>query len=322
MNLKTWPALASAGRVLRDAATQWMDAKAQRMGAALSFYAVISLAPLLVLVVAVAGFFLGPEAAGGQLALQIQGTVGRPVANALQGMIQAAQSPRSNAHTIIGLVVLLFGASGVFAELQDSMNTIWQVTPKPGRALLTILRDRFLSFAMIMSVCFLLLASLVVTAALAALARWWTPSSLPGGAWLWQGLNFAVSFLVITLLFALILKVLPDARVLWKDVWVGAAVTALLFTLGKLLLALYLARSSVTSGYGAAGSLVVVLLWIYYAAQIVLFGAAFTHAYALRFSGGIQPAPNAVRLTPADRALQGIPTSSDIQAAEAAHRRA
>src|SRR5262249_41412749 len=156
-------------------------------------------------------------------------------------------------HTIMGLIVLFFGASGVFVELQDAMNTIWQVAPRPGRGVIQIIRDRFLSFAMVMSICFLLLASLAVTAFLAALRRMWTPSSLPGGEWLWQGINFLVSFGVITLLFALILKVLPDAQVLWGDVWIGAAVTSLLFTLGKFLLGLYLGRGGVTSGYGPAG---------------------------------------------------------------------
>jgi membrane protein len=312
MDLKTWLAL------IRDAGNHWLEGKAQRLGAALAFYAVISLAPLLVLVLVLVGWVFGPEAAAGSLIHEIEGTVGRQVAAALQGMIREAQTSRlGTAHTIVGLVVLLFGASGVFGEIQDAMNTIWQVTPRPGRGIRGIIRDRFLSFAMLMGVCFLLLASLVVTAILAALSRMWTPSSLPGGAWLWQGINFVTSFGVITLLFALILKILPDAEVRWEDVWIGAAATSLLFTLGKFLLGLYLAHGDVTSGYGPAGSLVLVLLWGYYASQILLFGAAFTWAWGQRFGHGVRPAANAVALSGKERALQGTPTSRELEAAKA-----
>jgi membrane protein len=306
--------LKDAWTIIENAGTWWLEAKAPRLGAALAFYAVISLAPLLVLVLGVAGLILGPEAARGELAGQIEGTVGKTMADALQGMIQAAHKPwDGTAHTLLGVVVLIFGASGVFAELQDAMNTVWQVAPKPGRALLSIVRDRFLSFAMIMVICFLLLASFVVSTALAVLARCWTPASVPGGPWLWEGLNFLVSFAVITLLFALILKVLPDAQVRWGDVWIGAAMTSLLFTLGKFLLSLYLVRSGVTSGYGAAASLVIVLLWVYYASQIVIFGATFTRAFAQYRGNGVQAAANAVNLTALDRAKQGIPTARDIE---------
>jgi membrane protein len=302
--------------LLRDTGNHWLDAKAPRLGAALAFYAVISLAPLLLLVMNLAALVFGQEAAAGQLAGEIGDTVGPEVAKALQDMLREANKPvTGTSHAIVGLLVLLFGASGVFAELQDAMNTIWQVAPKPNRGIMGILRDRFLSFTMLMGVCFLLLASLIVTAVLAALSRMWTPAGLPGGAWLWQGINFAVSFAVITMLFALILKVLPDAKVRWEDVWIGAASTALLFTLGKFALGFYLTHGSVTSGYGAAGSLVIVLLWVYYASQILLFGATFTRIYAERFGSGVVPAHNAVPLTAADRAVQGIPTDEDLQRA-------
>ncbi len=296
--------------LLRDTYTHWDEAKAQRMGAALACYAVISLAPLLVLVLAGAGLLFGPQAAAGEVVGEIEGTVGRPVAEALQGMIKEAQRPWScTLATVLGLAVLLFGASGVFIELQDSMNTIWGVAPKPGRGAMGLVRDRFLSFTLILGTCFLLLVSLVVTATLAAVSRIWAPSSMPGGAWLWQALNAAVAFAVITLLFALIFKVLPDAKVRWKDTWIGAASTALLFTLGKYLLGLYLVHGGVTSGYGAAGSLVVVLLWVFYSSQILLFGATFTRAYADRYGGGVVPADNALPLSAEDRARQGASSS-------------
>jgi membrane protein len=309
MHLKTYRSL------LKDSFNTCLDAKAPRLGAALAFYAVISMAPLLVFILWGVSLLFGREAADGRLAGELAGTVGQPMADALQEMIRNANRPwHGGWHTIFGVAMLLFGASGVFAELQDAMNTIWQVTPRPGRWLITILRDRFLSFVMVMGVCILLLLMLVATAALAFLERMW-PSMLPGGSWLWHELNLVVSFVVVTVLFAIVLKVLPDAKVRWRDVWLGAAVTALLFTLGKYALGLYLEKGNVTTGYGAAGSLLVVLLWVYYAAQILLFGAALTRSWALCCGGGIEPTRNAVALTAVDRAQQGIPTDEEVQAA-------
>jgi membrane protein len=310
MNLKDFRSL------LNDAFNGWLDAKAPRLGAALAFYAVVSLAPLLVFILWGVALVFGPDAAAGRLAGQIEGVVGQPMADALQEMIRDANRPwHGTWHTVLGVAMLLFGASGVFAELQDAMNTIWQVTPRPGRWLRTILRDRFLSFLMVMGVCILLLLSLVATAALAFLERTWGPTQLPGGARFWHVLNLGVSFVVVTVLFALILKILPDATVRWRDVWLGAMTTALLFTLGKYVLGVYLARGDVTSGYGAAGSLLVVLLWVYYASQILLFGAALTRAWAVCCGGGIHPTRNAVPLTTEDRVRQGIPTDAEVQAA-------
>jgi membrane protein len=308
MDLKTIPNL------IKDAFNAWLEAKAPRLGAALAFYTVVSLAPLLVFVLWAAALVFGPDAAAGKLAGELEGTVGRPMADALQEMIRNARQPwQGITQTVLGVVMVLFGASGVFVELQDSMNTIWQVTPRPGRGIWGIVQDRFLSFTMVVGVCFLLLASLMVTAALALLERLWDPSLLPGGIWVWRGVNEGVSFVVVTVLFALILKVLPDAVVRWRDVWIGAAVTALLFTLGKYALGVYLVRGNVTTGYGAAGSLLVVLLWVYYAAQILLFGATLTRAWTLCCGGGVQPTPNAIALSAQDRARQGIPTDADVR---------
>lgn len=276
----------------------------------------VSLAPLLVFVLTAASLVFGSDAAAGKLSGHVEGTVGRPMANALQEMINrnAHQPWQGVTQSLLGIVMVLSGASGVFLELQDALNTIWQVAPRTGRGLMGMIRYRFLSFAMVVGVCSLLLVSLIITAGLAIIESWWTPDFLPGGADLWQGVNMAVSFVVITLLFALVLKILPDAKVRWRDVWVGAAVTSLLFTLGKYGLSIYLA-GGVTSGYGAAGSLLVVLLWVYYAAQILLFGATFTRAWALRVGGGVEAKPRAVALTAEDRARQGIPTDADVQAA-------
>jgi membrane protein len=310
MNLKQFRSL------LKDAFNGWLHAKAPRLGAALAFYAVLSLAPMLVFILWAVALVFGPQAAAGRLSGELAGTVGQPMADALQEMISNANRPWGGTwHTILGVVMLFFGASGVFAELQDAMNTIWQVTPRPGRWLMTILRDRFLSFVMVMGCCFLLLLSLAATAALAFLEGMWGPSWLPGGSLLWHLLNLGVSFVVVTVLFAIVLKVLPDAKVRWRDVWLGAVVTALLFTLGKYVLGLYLTHGNVTTGYGAAGSLLVVLLWVYYASQILLFGAALTRAWARCYGGGVEPTRNAVSLSPEDRARQGIPTDAEVQAA-------
>jgi membrane protein len=207
--------------------------------------------------------------------------------------------------TVLGAIVLLVGASGVFGELQDSLNTIWEVTPKPGRGIWGFLRDRFFSFTMVLGVGFLLLVSLVVSAGLAAAGKVLS-GALPGGEALWSGINFVVSFGIITTLFAFIYKVVPDVTVRWSDVWVGAAVTALLFTLGKIGIGLYLGKSTVASAYGAAASVVVITVWVYYSAQILFLGAEFTQVYARTFGSRIEPSKNAIPITQEARAQQGL----------------
>jgi membrane protein len=242
------------------------------MGAALAYYTVFSLAPLLLIAIGIASAVFGEEAAGGKIVEQIEQTVGTPAARAIQEMLKHTHESSGHAlPTVVGILVLLFGASGVFVELQDALNTVWKVKPELGQGLLPWLRDRLMSFSVVLGTGFLLLVSLVVSAALSALNNFLTPASLPGGVYLWQGVNLLVSFAFITLLFGVIFKLLPDAPVAWRDVWVGAAVTALLFTLGKYLLGLYLGRSGTTSAFGAAGSLVLLLLWVYYSSQILLF---------------------------------------------------
>jgi membrane protein len=276
--------------LIQDAASQWSADKAPRLGAALAFYTAFSLAPLLLISIAVAGLVFGEEAARGQIIAQVQGLIGPEGGAALQTMlIQSSEQERGIVATVTGLALLLFGAGALFAELQDSLNTIWRVQPKPGRGWIVFLQNRFLSFTMVLGTAFLLLVSLGVSTMLSALAKmgdWQT-------GFLGHTFNFLVSFAVVTLLFAMIYRFLPDVRIGWKDVWLGAAVTSALFGVGKLLIGLYLGQTAVGSPFGAAASLAVLLIWIYYAAQIFLFGVELTKAYAIRFGSGVRPASNA-----------------------------
>jgi len=280
--------------VLKATAKDWSEDNAARLSAALAYYTLLSLAPLVVLAISVAGLFFGPEAARGQIAAQLSGIVGPQAADAIQSIVQHARAPEAGVvSSVIGLGVLLAGASGVFGELQHALNEIWEVEPKPNRGVWGFLHDRFFSFSMVLGVAFLLLVSLVLSAALAAVGHLLS-SALPGGETLWDIVNFLISFAVITLLFALIFKVLPDVKVAWKRLWVGAAATAFLFELGKLGLGLYLGKSSMGSSYGAAGSLVALVVWVYYAAQILFLGAEFTQVYVRSSGADIEPSKNAV----------------------------
>jgi membrane protein len=298
--------------LLKDTYNHWSDAKAPQMGASLAYYTVFSVSPLLLISIAVANWVLGPEVAQDCFNNELTATVGKPVADAIQSILIHAQGFRSGVlATIAAVITLLCGASGVFGQLQESLNTIWGVEPKPGRGLKGIVRDRFLSFTMVLGTAFLLLVSLVISTALAALGHLIHPEAGFFAA-VWQVVHGLISFGIITLLFALIYKVLPDATIGWRDVWVGAALTAVLFTVGKFLLGFYLARGSVTSGYGAAGSLVLILVWVYYSSQILLFGAAFTRVYADRYGSHVRPTPNAVAVTPEAQARQGRPRAQPI----------
>jgi membrane protein len=280
---------------IKETASDWVDDKAARLAAALAYYALLSLAPLLVISVAVVGLFFGPDAAKGRVAGELGGIVGGEAAQGIQTVVANAQSPSSGVvSTIVGILTLFIGASGVFGELQASLNTVWEVQPKPGRGILGELKDRFLSFTMVLGVAFLLLVSLVLTSVLSAVGTSFS-SALPGGEALWQVINFVFSLAVVTGLFALIFKYVPDAQIRWKDVWMGAAVTAVLFTLGKFLLGLYLGKAAVGSAYGAAGSIIALVVWVYYATQILLVGAEFTQVQARRRGREIAPSKNAVR---------------------------
>ena len=266
--------------LLKTAASDWVADDAPRLGAALAFYTMLSIAPLLVVVTTIAGFVYGAQAARGELVQQLQGLVGQQGAEALQTMLANAYHPAAGIiASVIGIIVLLLSATGVFVELQSSLNRIWAVRGRAAGGVLGFVRTRLLSFLMILAIGLLLLALLALSAVLTAVGHYVAGD---GSAALWQGVNIVVSLGVITVLFALIFKVLPEAQVAWKDVWIGAAVTAVLFTIGKYLIGLYLTTSAVGSTYGAAGSLAVFLVWVYYSAQIVFFGAELTQAYADR----------------------------------------
>lgn len=300
-------------QLLKETVHEWNADKAPRLGAALAYYTVFSIAPLLIIAIGIAGLVFGEQAARGEIGAQMEDTIGHPGAQAIQEMLANTHATGSCTWaTVAGLVILLFGASGLFIELQDALNTIWKVTPKPGLGVGGMLRDRLLSFTVVLGTGFMLLVCLVISAALSAVVKFMTPAALPYGTHLWQAVNALVSLAFITLLFALIFKVLPDVKIAWRDVWVGALVTALLFTLGKFLIGLYLAQGSTTSAFGAAGSLVLVLLWVYYSSQILLLGAEFTRVYANRNGSPVHPADNAVPVTEAARLRQGLPTSGRV----------
>jgi membrane protein len=293
--------------VFKQAAADWSEDKASRLAAALAYYTIFSIAPLLLIAIAVAGMVFGEEAARGQIVGQIQELIGPQGAEAIQGMIANAgqNKGQGTVATLIGIALLLFGASGVFAALQDSLNTIWEVAPKPDQGIWATIRTRFLSFGMVLGIGFLLLVSLLLSAALTGAAKM-VSGYIANNEALLQVLNLGVSFVVITLLFAALYKYLPDAKIRWKDVWIGAIVTSLLFGLGKYLIGLYLGHSSTSSTFGAAGSLVVLLIWVYYSAQIFFFGAEFTQAYANRYGTRVQPSDHAVAVTEEMRAQQGL----------------
>lgn len=279
--------------LIKEAAADWSHDRAPRLGAALAYYTVFSLVPFLVVVIALIGLVLGQEAAQSAILSHIATLVGDQSAAAIKDMIQRADQPSTGlVATGLAVVTLLFGASGVFGQLQDALNTVWGVEPKEGRGVWGFIKDRFLSFVAVLGTGFLLLVSLILSSALAAFGKWFS-GLLPLPEALLHLFNFVLSFVVVTGLFALIFKVLPDARVAWRDVWVGALLTAALFTIGKYALGLYLGKSNVASAYGAAGSLVLILVWVYYSAQILLYGAEFTQVYANRLGERIVPAPDA-----------------------------
>ena len=276
----------------RRALSSWSEDHAASMGAALSYYALFSIAPLLIIVISVAGLVFGPDAARGEIFVQLRGLFGDEAAHAIEQMLRSADKPTQGVIAAVSsLVLLIVGATTVIGELQSDLDRIWHA-PAQESGIWALLRSRLTSFAMVLGVAFLLIVSLVLSAVLAVLGRWW-------GAWFggWEllahMLDLAVSFGLTTLLFAMIYKIVPRVHIHWQDVWVGAAVTALLFAVGKVLIGLYLGKSDVTSPFGAAGSLVLVMVWVYYSAQIFLIGAEFTwvfaHEYGSRRHAGRPP---------------------------------
>jgi membrane protein len=304
------------GRIVKETLIGWWEDKAPRLGAALAFYTILSIAPIVILALPVASLIFGRPQAEGSVVKEFEELVGNEGAKAVRAIVTAPpEQSRSTLATTVGLVVLAFGATGVFAQLQDALNTIWEVVPVPnGNLIWAFLRQRFLSFAMVLGICFLLLVSLVLSAGLSA-ARAYMDQRLASVAFTWTIAHTLASFGVITILFAMMFKVLPDVDVPWRDVWLGALITAALFTLGKTVIGLYLGRSAISRAYGGAGSLVALLLWVYYSSQILFLGAEFTHAYAKVRGSRVHPTPIAVPVTDEARAQQGIPRHQTVEQA-------
>lgn len=302
-------------QLLKQTFDEWNEDKASRLAAALAYYTIFSIAPLLVIAIAIAGLVFGEEAARGEIVAQIQGLVGRSGAEVIETAIQNANQPATGrVASLISIGALLFGALGVFSQLQDSLNTIWEVQPKPNHAVKGFVQRNLLSFSMVLGIGFLLLVSLILSAGLSAISAYFS-HLVPGFDVLWQVVNFVVGFGVTTFLFAMIFKFLPNVHITWGDVLIGAAITSLLFSIGRFLLGWYLGNGSFGSTYGAAGSLIIILAWVYYAAQILFFGAEFTQVYARQYGSQIVPDEDAIPLTNKARIQQGIPRQEDVDTA-------
>lgn len=282
--------------LIKTAFNAWSDDYAQSMGAALAYYTMFSIAPLLLIVISITGFIFGEDAARGEIANQLQQIMGTQNALVVQSLLQSVNVPAQGLMaSVIGVGLLLIGATGVFSELQSAMDRIWRAPEPPQTGSLwglwDLIHTRLLSFGMILGIGFILMLSLIFSAGLSAIGKWWSPLFLG-----WDNTAYIVelvfSFLLTTGMFAMIYKIMPRVRIAWDEVWIGAAITAVLFTLGKFLIAFYLGRSATTSGFGTAGSLVALLVWVYYSAQIFLMGAEFTWAYSHLFgSRKLQPVP-------------------------------
>src|SRR5438477_6031658 len=284
--------------LLKQTFSEWLEDKAPQLGAALAYYTVFSLAPLILVLLAIIGLIFrnDPGGAWNKISEQMSYFLDKSAVEVVQNIAQkAAQPNKSVLATIIGVLLALFGASGVFGQLQDALNTVWGVKAKPGAGIWGFLRSRFLSFAMVGGVCFLLLVSLTLESILKGFSHY-VQSVLPGGIVIALAVYWVFDLAVVILLFASIFKFLPDAEIRWRDVWIGAAMTAILFAIGKWALGLYLGSGSAGSAYGAASSLITLLLWVYYSSQILLFGAEFTQVYANRAGRDIQPAERAIRV--------------------------
>ncbi len=297
--------------LVKGAVAAWSDDYAPSMGAALSYYSVFSMAPLLVIVISIAGLAFGEQAARGEVFEQLRGLMGNAPAAAIEAMLASMAKPeRGVTSTVIGIVVLLIGATSVFGELQDALDRIWRAPARDrSGGLWRLVRSRLLSFGMILGVAFLLMVSLVLSAVISALGKWWG-SVFDEWEWLLQLINFTAGYVTTTVVFAMIYKVMPRVDVRWTDVWLGAAITALLFTIGRFLIGLYIGKSGVASGFGAAGSIVIVFIWVYYSAQIFLLGAEFTWLYARTFGSmrlSNEPAPTPV----VPRASAPMPSTSN-----------
>ncbi len=293
--------------VIKNTFQEWSRDKASRLAAALAYYTVFSIPPLMVVAIGIASAFTDRATIEQQVVNQAGALMGQQGGDAIQTILDSAEEPGKGelVSTLIGVALLIFGASGVFTQLQDALNTIFGVKPDPKRGIMGLIKERFLSFTMVLTIGFILLVSLVLSTVLTALGDF-VGGLVSEAAFLLWIVNFVVSFGIFTLLFALIFKTIPDVKLGWRDVLIGGALTALLFKIGEYALAFYFERSDPTSAFGAAGSIILLLLWVYYSAQIVFFGAEFTEVYAREMGAGIQPKDGAVPVTDEARAQQGI----------------
>lgn len=297
--------------LLLTAAKDWSSDNVPRLGASLAYYTLFSMAPVLIIVIAIAGFVFGAEAVRGEIAGQIEGFMGADGAKVVQDLVENASRPgRGVIGLSVGSVTFLLAATGVFLELQYALNTIFRVKQKAGSNISAFVKARLRSFGLVLSIGFVMLVSLAVSATLAATSQYFG-TSITGATLVWQAVNIIVSFGVITVLFALIYRFLPDVKLLWRNVWIGSMMTAALFTVGKQVLAMYLGRSSTMSSYGAAGSVIVLLLWVYYSAQIILFGAELTRVYTERVHGTPRTEDFAERDPAAHPSVEVRPTSRE-----------
>ena len=299
-------------RLVNAAGSAWSDDYAPSMGAALSYYSVFSMAPLLVIVISIAGLAFGPEAARGEVFGQLRGLMGDESAKAIEGLLESVSTPsRGIVSALIGGVVLLIGATTVFGELQDALDRIWRAPARDrSGGLWGLVRSRLLSFGMILGIAFLLMVSLVLSAGISALGHWLSNAFI-GWELLLQAVNLVIGFAMTTGVFAMIYKLMPRVVVRWHDVWLGAATTALLFTVGRFLIGLYIGKSGIASGFGAAGSIAIVFVWVYYSSQIFLLGAEFTWVYAKTFGSmrDVVEPPKTPAIVPRTDAAPGSPES-------------
>jgi len=303
--------LNSTTALLKQTYAEWSEDKGPRLGAALAYYAIFSIPPLMMIAIGAIGLFYSGNIVE-RLQTQLGTLIGDETAKTLLTGVQMGGQKGGLTATLIGIGILVFGASGVFTELQDALNVIWSVKPKDD-GLKGLIRGRFTSFTMVLGTCFLLLVSLVVGAIVSAMSDTFS-SWLPGGAVIGHILELSASFAVVTLMFAMIFKILPDVKIGWNDVWTGAIVTAALFTLGKFAIGMYIGKAGIGSAYGAAGSIVILITWVYYSAQILFFGAEFTQVYAKTHGSHVVPAENAQPLTPDGRAAQGLTSTEKTPA--------
>lgn len=306
--------MTSVIEIVGETVKEWSNDKASRLSAALAYYTVFSIPPLMVVAIGIASLFTDRATIEEQVVNQAGGLMGQQGGEAIRTILQSAEEPGNGEllPTLLGLALLVFGASGVFTQLQDAMNTIFGVKPDPKRGIMGLIKDRFLSFTMVLTIGFILLVSLVLSTVLASLGNFIGGLVTEAEILLWL-VNFLISFGIFMLLFALIFKTIPDVEMAWRDALIGAAVTALLFKIGEYALSFYFERSDPTSAFGAAGSVILLLLWIYYSAQIIFLGAEFTEVYARRLGSGIRPEEDAVPLTKEARAQQGITREQEVK---------